>query len=120
MNEANEYPESPTAGSQPKSGRVAYGVISIVSVVLLTGLCGVGLWHLQSAALSALLSEHTPALIGMPVAVLIAIILVSGARVIDGHLDFSILGIGVKGACAVLLAWLAIFTSIVLAIRALW
>lgn len=59
-------------------------------------------------------------LIGTPFAILVATTLVSGARAVDGEFGGSLLGVELKGAAAILLAWFIVFLAVVLAIRALW
>ncbi|MGI3899314.1 MAG: hypothetical protein ACRYGP_31205 [Janthinobacterium lividum] len=87
---------------------------------MLAGLSAIGLYHLNVQTKATLLSQHGPAVIGTPFAILVATILVSGARAVDGEFGGSLLGIELEGAVATLLAWLSIFLAVVLAVRTLW
>ena len=59
-------------------------------------------------------------MIGIPAAILIATIVVSGARALDGEAGFTFFGTVVTGGGAIALLWLAVFAAVVLAIRTLW
>jgi len=117
----------PTDATTPKDGasvpggeRKAHLALAVVSLVLLAVAGAIGLWRTDASAAALALSQHGPALIGTPAAILLATALVSGARAIDGEFGMSLLGVELKGGAALLAAWLVVFTAIVLAIRALW
>jgi len=81
-------------------------------------------WRAHSAitpeAWSNLLDQHGPALIGIPIAVGVATILVSSLRAVDGPLRIEFLGLRAKGAGATVLYWLLAFVATGLIVRALW
>lgn len=66
------------------------------------------------------IARHGPAVIGIPTAILVATIVVSGARALDGETKFAFLGFAIAGGGAAVLLWLTIFITVVLAIRGLW
>lgn len=120
MTKADDTPTPDTSPHRSFATSKAYLVIAIVSFVVLVGLCAFGFYHLEAHEVAALLTQHSLALIGTPLAILVTIILVSAARALDGDIGVSFLGIEFKGAAATLLAWLAVFSVIIFAIRALW
>lgn len=66
------------------------------------------------------LALHAPAVIGVPAAILIATMVVSGACALDDEGSLAFPGSAIKGGGALVLGWLAVFAAIVLALRALW
>ena len=114
---------SPTPDARPPAHMAKtkiYAIVAVASLGLLAGLCVIGLHRLDAQTKATLSSQHGPALVGTPFAILVATILVSGARAVDGEFGGSLLGIELKGAVATLLAWLSVFLAVVLAIRMLW
>jgi hypothetical protein len=116
---------SPT--SQPEDltskggrGRKAEAWIAALSVVFLLALIVGGVSFAGPAVRAEWVAQHGPAAIGIPAAILIATIVVSGARALDGEAGLTFLGVVVTGGSALALLWLAVFAAVVLAIRTLW
>ena len=120
MTEVNGSPTPETPRRPLVAGAKTHFIIAVVSLGLLAGLGAIGLAHLNDQTEASLLSLHGPALIGTPFAILVATTLVAGARAVDGEFGGTLLGVELKGGGATLFAWLAVFSAIVLAIRALW
>lgn len=92
--------------------------MSAIVVLVLAGVRGRSL--LDAAVFTDPLSRHGPAAIGVPVAILVDTALVCGLRAIGRRFQVSMVGLRSEGAATSLLGWLAIFSAIVLAFRALW
>jgi hypothetical protein len=121
MTETPPREESPALPPASEIGaRIAHGVLASPSLLIVAGLVCRAASKLDGAVLADLISRHGPAVIGMPFAAAIATGLVSGVRAIDGKLRISLLGLEIEGAGAALLGWIAAFSAIILAIRALW
>ncbi len=120
MTEANGSLTPDTRPPAPVARTKTYSIVAVASLGLLAGLSAIGTYHLDVQTRATLLSQHGPAVIGTPFAILIATILVSGARAIDDEFGGSLLGVALKGTAATLLAWVGIFFAVVLAIRTLW
>ena len=110
--------------AKPQTARLAYGWIAVISALLLGALIGAltrcGLWCAGPIVRADVLAQHGPAVIGVPTAILIATSVVCGARAIDGEMSLVLPGVEIKGAGAVVVCWLAVFSAVALAIRALW
>jgi hypothetical protein len=102
------------------SARVAYGVLASLSLLVLAGVGWRGGATLDGAVLADLVARHGPAVIGVPLAAVVATGLIGGLRAIDGKLRVTLLGLEAEGAGAALLGWIAVFSAIILAVRALW
>jgi hypothetical protein len=115
----------PTDESTPPSTSRSAGRI-VNTVVALTALGGGGVLAKMSldiatsATSPALLREHAPALLGLPVLAALATGIVCGARALDTRSDMEILGLRADGAGAIILAWVLVFSVLVIALRALW
>jgi hypothetical protein len=66
------------------------------------------------------LDQHGPAAIGIPVAGLAALCLVSLARALDGPMSFDLFGIRSEGAAAICIVWALLYLVVSLSFRALW
>lgn len=100
--------------------RVAWGAMAgggLIGIVF--GACRL-LRALSPADITVLLNQHGPALIGVPVTMSAATILVGVARAIDGPLKLDLLGISVEGASASVVLWIGAVLAIAFSIRILW
>lgn len=115
--EPNDPPAPTFAGAGPF--RVVHGLISVASIA---GLAALGWYCLATLGPSgaALLDRHGPCVIGVPLAVGVATALVGGVRALDGELQFELLGLKAAGAGATLIGWVTTFSTVALAVRALW
>lgn len=120
MTEANAPTTADSRPPAPAAGIKTYPIVAVISLGLLAGLGAVAFYSVEAQTMATLMTLHGPALIGTPFAILVATILVSGARAVDGQLSGSLLGVELRGAAATLLAWLLVFLAVVFAIRALW
>lgn len=68
----------------------------------------------------ALVRDHAPALLGLPVLVALATAIICGARTLDTRARVEILGLRANGAGATILSWVLVFSALVIALRALW
>jgi hypothetical protein len=64
--------------------------------------------------------QHGPAAIGIPVAGISALLLVSLARALDGPMSLDLFGIKSDGAAATCIVWAILFLVIGLSFRVLW
>jgi|GEM_PF-6544266 len=67
-----------------------------------------------------LCDQHGPAIIGIPVAGISALFLISFARALDGSMSLDLFGIKAEGASATCIVWAMLFLVIGLSFRALW
>jgi hypothetical protein len=67
-----------------------------------------------------LYDQHGPAAIGIPFAGILALLLVSLARALDGPMSLEFFGIKSEGASATCIVWAILFLVIGLSFRALW
>lgn len=67
-----------------------------------------------------LYTQHGPAIIGIPVAGISALLLVSLTRALDGPMSLDLFGIKSEGASATCIVWAILFLVIGLSFRALW
>jgi hypothetical protein len=100
--------------------RIAHGVLGSLSLSLLAVVGWWGTVRLNGEVLADLIVRHGPAVIGVPLAMAVATGLIGGLRAIDGKLRVALFGLEAEGAGAALLGWVAVFSAIILAIRALW
>jgi hypothetical protein len=69
---------------------------------------------------SKLLDQHGPVVIGIPIAAVAALFLVSLTRALDGPMSFDLFGVKSEGAAATCIIWAILFLVISLTLRALW
>lgn len=96
----------------------ALGPAALIFAVIQTGRGSYGL----PAAIdpSKLLDQHGPAAIGVPVAAVAALFLISLAPALDGPMSFDLFGLKSEGAAATCVIWAILFLVMCLALRALW
>jgi hypothetical protein len=100
--------------------RILYALVPI-SVVVGAVAVAHGGYALPSAVDPwKLLDQHGPAAIGIPVAGLAALFLVSLARALDGPMSFDLFGLRSEGAAAICIVWAILYIAISLSFRALW
>jgi hypothetical protein len=100
--------------------RVIYAALSVFIVIALVKVLHEGAAVLQGIDVAKLYDQHGPAAVGVPVAGLVALMLVSLARALDGPMSFDIFGVRSEGAAATCLIWSIVFVVIGLLFRALW
>lgn len=69
---------------------------------------------------SKLVDQHGPAVLGIPIAAIAALLLVSLTRALDGPMSFDLFGLKSEGAAATCIIWAVLFLVISLTLRALW
>jgi hypothetical protein len=100
--------------------RMFYALVPIGAVVAAVAIARGG-YALPSAIDPwKLLDQHGPAAVGIPVAGLAALFLVSLARALDGPMSFDIFGLRSEGAAAICIVWAILYLVISLSFRALW
>jgi hypothetical protein len=67
-----------------------------------------------------LIDQHGPAVIGIPVAAVVALFLISLTRALDGPMSFDLFGLKSEGAAATCIIWAILFLVISLTLRAIW
>jgi hypothetical protein len=100
--------------------RIFYALVSISAVVAAVAIARGGYALSSAVDLWKLLDQHGPAAIGIPVAGLAALFLVSLARALDGPMSFDLFGLRSEGAVAVCIVWAILYLVISLSFRALW
>ena len=94
--------------------------IALLSVVLLVILIFGGVFVAGPSVRADLLALYGPAVTGIPAAIPVATMVVSGICAHDDEGGLSSPSTAIKGGVALMLGWLAVFAAMVLAIRALW
>ncbi|SDE72048.1 hypothetical protein SAMN05216337_103318 [Bradyrhizobium brasilense] len=100
--------------------QLIYAVLSVaiaVAIVLIIRQNGAALAVIDPVKLY---DQHGPAAIGIPVAGVSALLLVSLARALDGPMSLDLFGIKSEGASATCIVWAILFLVIGLSFRALW
>lgn len=100
--------------------RIVYGLFAVAGIAAIIVLARYVLLTLPTSDLATIIERHGPAVIGIPIAIAMAFILVGIVRAVEGPIRLEILGVksGLAGAAA--LVWIVTFCAITVAIRALW
>lgn len=120
----DDSPEQPATSKGYAAGRiasqVAYGVFATIIVIVLVVIARYFSGTLGAIDLAMIIERHGPAVLGIPAAVILAFLLVSLARALDGPMAFEFFGIKSEGASATCIVWIALFLAISVSFRALW
>ncbi|MGX1360660.1 hypothetical protein QNJ95_37425 [Bradyrhizobium elkanii] len=100
--------------------RVIYATFSVVIVVAVARELRDSTGRLRGVNLAKLYDQHGPAAIGIPVAGVVALMLVSLARALDGPMSLDVFGVRSEGAPAICIVWSIVFLVMGLSFRALW
>ncbi len=102
-------------------GRVAF-VFASVAAVVIGFIFLAAIWNVffNLDARGKILEEHFGAIIGLPVAVGIAFVLVIFLRQTEGLIEFSGLGFEFRGASGQVAMWVICFLAVAGAIKLLW
>jgi len=100
--------------------RILSGVLSMAALGAAAYLANAGLDMATATTASALVRDHAPAVVGLPVLIALATAIVCGARALDPCLTVEFLGLRAQGGGATVLSWVLVFSSLVVALRALW
>lgn len=119
MSEEPAKPAVPPAAT-PTVLRFVYAGLAILALVIAICFMHKGVAALDAVASPSFAGEHAPALFGLPIAVLLATVLVCGARALEREFRIEFLGLRADGAGALLLSWIGVFSVLALAIRGLW
>ena len=118
--------ENDSLEKEKKSSRnliVTWGLVSVI---------GSGVFFVCSLAILMIYSfcndeqwlemgkEHSAASVGIPLAIVIAFLLVSILQVTSGKIEFQALGFKFSGASGPIIMWIACFLSMIVALRLLW
>ncbi|MDF0492739.1 hypothetical protein [Bradyrhizobium yuanmingense] len=115
-------------GKKPSKWKTAAAILvqiiyAALSIVIVSGLIRgfrEGGGAVASIDLVKLYDQHGPAAVGIPVAGVSALLLVSLARALDGPMSLDLFGIKSEGASATCIVWAILFLVIGLSFRALW
>ena len=91
-------------------------IVPVVAVVAVTGL----LRFMEPGLMREVVKEHFAAVIGLPMAALLAAFIVVGLRHSEGPVKFEALGMKFEGASGQVVLWVFCFLAIAIAIRLLW
>jgi hypothetical protein len=100
--------------------QVIYAVLAVVIVITTARTLHKGAGALQGIDLAKFCDQHGPAAIGIPVAGVVALVLISLVRALDGPMSLDLFGIRSEGAAATCIVWAILFLVICLSFRALW
>lgn len=100
--------------------RIIYAVLSTSIVIAAVKIVREGCGTPAIIDPVKLYDQHGPAAIGIPVAGIAALLLVSLARALDGPMSLDLFGIKSEGAAATCIVWAILFLVIALSFRALW
>lgn len=100
--------------------RIVYGLFAIVGIAAIAVLARHVLLILPPSDLAIFVDRHGPAVVGIPVAMAVAFVLVGIVRAVEGPIRLEILGVKAGGAGAAALVWILAFCAVAMAIRALW
>ena len=126
MTEArSDNPEQPAANSRGQQAarivsQIAYGALATGVVITLVVIARHPFEKLGAIDLATIIDRHGPAVLGIPSAAIVAILLVSLTRALDGPMTLEFFGIKSDGASATCIVWIALFLAISVSFRALW
>jgi hypothetical protein len=98
--------------------QIIYAVLSIAIVFAI--IKGVGTGAFATIDPIKLYDQHGPAVIGIPVAGISALLLVCLVRALDGSMSLDVFGMKFEGASATCIVWAILFLVVGLSFRALW
>lgn len=101
--------------------RFAFGTLAILGAVALVATAvGIIAFCRRVLDLNVMLDQHASAILGLPLAAMVATIISAAVRALDGKIRFDLLGLKMEGASGVVVAWILVFLAIVFCIRILW
>lgn len=100
--------------------QILYALLAAAIVVAIVKTVRDGSGFLATIDPAKVYDQHGPATIGIPVAGISALLLVSLARAFDGPMSLDLFGIKSEGASATCIVWAILFLVIGLSFRALW
>jgi len=77
-------------------------------------------YHGISPQLAAFFEAHFPVTVGLPVAAVVALLLILVLRETTGKLEFEALGFKFRGASGPVVLWVLCYLAITLSIKLLW
>jgi hypothetical protein len=100
--------------------QIIYAVLSVAIVIAIVKIIRQGGGALTAIDPVKLYDQHGPAAIGIPVASISALLLVSLARALDGPMSLDLFGIKSEGASTTCIVWAILYIVIGLSFRVLW
>lgn len=91
-------------------------VVPVIAALALSNLMNL----LEPETLKQILRDHFPAVMGLPMAALLAAFIVIGLRHSEGPMKFEGLGMKFEGASGQVILWVVCFLAIASAIKLLW
>ncbi|MEN6543666.1 hypothetical protein [Parvibaculum sp.] len=116
----NSTRETTPQSTDRSAGRLVNAAVALAALGGAGYLAKTGLDMANAATDLALLREHAPALLGLPVLAALATAIVCGARALDTRSQVEIIGLRADGAGAIILSWVLVFSALVVTLRALW
>lgn len=77
-------------------------------------------WFAPDAWMMKVAREHYPAVIGLPLMAIAALLIVSAFRITSGDLEFELFGLRLRGAAGPVVLWVIVFLAMVLGVMVLW
>lgn len=100
--------------------RLIRGAVAVGALVAAVYLITVRRDLATAATSPALIRDHVPAALGIPILAALSTAIVCGARAHDAGSQVELLGLRAEGASAAVLSWVVVFGVLVTALRALW
>lgn len=94
-------------------GMVVFGLAMLLSIVD-------GIWSSQDRWVVEAAKQHFAAVVGLPLAAVAALFVVSVFEITTGHIEFEAVGFKFKGASGPIILWAMCFIAISASIKLLW
>lgn len=102
--------------------------VALWSILIAGGLFGLfflalivdNTWFSNDPWLTNVAKKHYPAAIGLPLAAIAALLVVSVFRITNEPIEFELLGLRLKGGAGPTILWVLVFLAMVLGIFVLW
>ena len=113
-----EGDDSPRRSHRDAVALLALACLVIVGIGFLVAIASFA--ALKTGELSKIMLAHFPAIVGLPFAALLALVIVLFLESRSGNLEFEAIGLKFRGASGPIVLWVLAFLAIVLAVRSLW
>ncbi|MEH3062568.1 MAG: hypothetical protein PGN33_07260 [Methylobacterium radiotolerans] len=100
--------------------RIISGLVAAGALAGAGYLARAGLEFANAATTPPLVRDHAPAVLGLPILVALATVIVCGARALEPRSQVELLGLRAEGAGAIIVGWAIVFAALAIALRALW
>ena len=110
-----EGDDSPRRSHRDAVALLALACLVIVGIGFLVAIASFA--ALKTGELSKIMLAHFPAIVGLPFAALLALVIVLFLESRSGNLEFEAIGLKFRGASGPIVLWVLAFLAIVLAVR---